>query len=481
MFREYINNPIDPIPVEYVNKLKRISNEPDYSLTCLGIALLKHRIEDYQGIDGVYNSFTLEKDCVANFIEDYKDVDSYPRFCYYAYSVKSNDEEVKTKLTEHGFEIKESIGALLKDKADTKCIAAYHKTMNCAAIFINSKDIRFYHMLISFLSLLFPNLFAEKPLEERDYNIIKALSKTSKNAFTDKIREAVEPYAMEFRRMMLCSLMKRMHEVKIVRAQGDVDSQRNVVRDLSNRYAQAMKQLKDLIVIFEGMKATESYDQAEEDLVEYLATNKLIHNLNIDNNKLTFTVATLLNNYNENAWSTFDDRGYIYDGNYTNDGRHTINLLDVFKKRENRKILLNSIFSAAPEFVVKIAGNYCLNFEECRITTNRNFDYNLADPLYHSYMPNPHLKIFGCLGGYETRVNKALQERNYIGAIEMCCASAGSVDLDETEQTFRPFIGWLMSSREKVLKRKDGNDMTPEEALLYLIDKEKTNETDTND
>ena len=115
------------------------------------------------------------------------------------------------------------------------------------------------------------------------------------------------------------------------------------------------------------------------------------------------------------------------------------------------------------------------------MSADRGYDYLDADPVFRSYIPNPHLKLFGCLGGYEDRVIRALRDRNYIGAIEMCCASAGSVNLEETEQTFRPFLGWLLSSREKVLQRKDGVEMTREEALVYLKDKEKENETNCDD
>ena len=57
MFRECVNYPIEPISEEYVNSIKRIENEPDYSLSCIGIAMLKHRIDGYNGIDGVYTSY----------------------------------------------------------------------------------------------------------------------------------------------------------------------------------------------------------------------------------------------------------------------------------------------------------------------------------------------------------------------------------------------------------------------------------------
>jgi hypothetical protein len=277
--------------------------------------------------------------------------------------------------------------------------------------------------------------------------------------------------------MMLGELLKAMHETKITAAFNDVENQRTRIRELENVYTDAIRTLKTYIVIYEGMKATESFDKPEEDLIEYLSELKEIHNLSIHGNKLSFTVATLLNGYGADAYESFAKAGHIYDGEYTHGGRHNICLLDVFKDRNNRKRLLNNIFSESPEYAIKMAGNYTLDLESCRVSCKGNLNYEAFDPIFKTYMPNPHIKIFECLGGYKDKVMKALQNRNYIMAIELCVASAGSVDLDETEQTFRPFIGWLMSTREKVLRRKDGVEMTPEEALVDIIDKEKANET----
>lgn len=472
MFRECINAPIDPIPLEYVNSLYRLRNEPDYSLTCLGIALLKSRIENYAGINGIWEAYNTEEACANNFIDRINALDDVPVFCYYIYNNEAADkDEIKTKLSEYGMEVKESIGLLLKNKASTECTAFYHKEKNICAIFINNRDMRIYHMIISFMSILFPSLFTAKPLKDADYDVIKSLSKTDKDMFVKRIQEAVQPYLFEFRRMMLGTLLKAMHEGKINIAMRRVTDQRDQVMYLEEQYSESIRLLKEYTIQYEGLKSVEKYDEAEEDLVEYLSTNKNIKNMVIRDSRLYFSVATLLNNYNENAWATFAQRGYIFDGNYHRE------ILGVFKDIENRKIILNNLFSEDPDFLIKIAGNYCINLETCRISTDNNYNYEAADPCYKSYLPNPHLKLFSCLGGYRDRIPVALRERNYIGAIEMCIASAGSVDLDETEQTFRPFLGWLLSSREKILRRKDGVEMTPEETLIWLIDKEKENET----
>lgn len=466
MFRELINKPIDPIPVEYTNSLHRLAYEPDFSLTCLGIAMLKHRVENYSGITGTYEYVNEEITCVNKAIEALNKYDGIPTFCYYTYNQLGNEEEIKSLLKENGLVIKEPIGALIKQKADIKCVAAYHEEKNFGVIFINSRDNRYYHLLISFLSLLLPNLFKERPLEDKDYNIIKALSKNEKSQFVEQIQEAIKEYLPEFRRMMLGTLIKAMHENKIRSAYEDTERYRNAIRDYEDRLAETVRELKQAIVIYEGLKITEHMEKPEEELVEYMAKNPDIHNLTIRDNTLYFTVATLLNNYNEQAWQTFKERGYIYDGEYS------ARLLDAFRVEDNRKLLLDSIFSETPEFAIKIAGNYQLNMYEQRLYCSSDYNYEEADPVFKDCLPNPHIKLFACLGGYKERVNQAIRTGNLVSAIELCCASAGSVNLDETEQTFRPFLGWLLSSQKKCLHRRDGVDMTPEEALVYLSEKE---------
>lgn len=466
MFRECINYPIEPISEEYTNTLTRITNEPDYSLTCVGIAMLKSRIEGYRGIDGAFLSFGTKQDCVNDFIDRIKSVDDVPMFCYYKYSNAGLDKaEVAAQLPE--FKEKQSISVFVESKLGFECQVFYHEQKNIAGIFVNTFDMRLYHVMLSFMSLYFPSLFKDKPLTEDDYSLIKSLSKKDKNDFFACIKKMTKNYSLEFRRIQLGSFMKQLHEVKIQSAGNNVATQRREVANIERRLNEAVAMLKTLIVTYEGMKATEQYDAPEEEMVEYIATNKDIHNLRFVNGCLYFSVSTLLNNYNISAWETFSRRGHIYDGNYE------CRLADVFNSEKNRRILLDSIFSEDPVFMIRMAGNYSLNFNNCSISTDDCYDYVMADPIYIKYIPNPHLKRFACLGGYKDKVMRALRERNYIGAIELCIASAGSVNLDETTQTFRPFLGWVLSSTEKILVTKDGREFTPEEALVYLADKEK--------
>ena len=468
MFRERIESPIDPIPVEYTNTLNRLSNEPDYSLTCLGIALLKRRIENYKGIAGDYVTFANNGEAINFVKEAFKNSCNVevPVLDYVIYNSHNADVEMNVDGLIH----KTTIENFMKTKTETECSVLYSEDRNYAAILINSRDIRMYHVLISFLQLYFPKLFEIKA-DEQEYDLVKALSNKEKDNFVARLQILVEKYKHEFRTIQLTQLLKQIHEKKLNEAEESIRRKNYDIDQIRDSYADAIRMLKSLIIEFEGLKATEQFDKAEEDLVEYLSENKQVRNLRVRNGRIEFSVTSDLVNFDTETWELFSDRGYIYDGEYRT------NLPEEFCNKDNRKRLLDSIFSENAEFVVKIAGNYSLDIDGCVVRTRSDYEYETMDPIYKDYLPNPHLKLFSCLGGYETRIADVLRNRNYISAVEMCICSAGSVDLDETDQTFRPFIGWLLKSDRKVLRRKDGVEMTPSEALLWLIDKEKANET----
>lgn len=468
MFRDYISKPIDPIPSDYViASIKMLDFEPDYSLVSLGLAMLKKRVPDYKGISGKYYFINEKKACIADFIETQKSECDYPLFCYYKYSESTtDDDDIKKNLSE--YKEKKSISAFVKEKTGSECLVLYHEEKNVVGIFVNSGDIRLYHLMLSFISLYFPSLFKETPLDDDDYAIIKSLSKKDKNDFVASVSKALEPYRIEFRKLQLVTFMKNIHEIKIRSAENQMNSNKNEVERYEEAYSEAIRKYRKSIVEFEGLKATESYNDAEEKLVEDLTVNKNIRCMDFSNNNFTFAVTSYLNNYNSDAWDVFKARGTIYDGAYGGS-----RLPEYFQNEANRKLLLDNIFAEEPSLMVRICGNYTLQLENCRVTCKAAYPYVDLDPVFENYLPNPHILYHACLGGYKEKVMETLKNRDYSSAIELCQASAGSVNLDETTMTFRPFLGQILTSKKKILVTKSGQEMTPEEALAWLSSKKE--------
>ena len=439
MFRDTVNL-IDPIPDSYVRSLNRLENEPDYSLTCLGIAMLKSRIADYKGVNGIYYGYPRISRCIEDLERRLGHMDTEcPNLLYYKYTNEGDIDLAKARLTELGFTITEKISALIKQKSNIESILASKESENCAVVFIKSSDMRFYHMIIAFISILFPWYFKDSPVSEDEKLIIQTLNKTSKDDFVFKIQEILKPMAAEFRKLTLCNILKSIHQQKIR----------------------------------QGLKATEQYDQAEQEFVDYIATDKRIYDMKVDGNSLTFNVASIISAYDVDAWKSYAVRtgeGSILDGKYG------IPLLEVFKTRQNRAKLLNNIFSESPIIAVKTSGHFKINFETNDGQAPRNYRFDNGDsPIFRDRLCNPHLYNFGCMGHRRTEIiREELRNRNYIGAFAAMSASVENINMSEVSQNLRPFLGWILSTDKKIiLNLETGEDMTPEEALVYLVDKEK--------
>ena len=487
MFRDAITC-IDPIPAEYGNNLIRLRDEADWSLTCLGLALLKSRIPDYNGIAGksyLYQPFTTLRECINHFNSDKKEINlehpNVPTFFYYTYKFEDN-LDILAELNDPSLKTNIKIETLIQQKSESKCRVVYNEKEPCAAVFINNRDIRIYHLLISFLSLYFPSLFVEHPMEEKDYSVVVTLNKKEQEPFICAIREALKPYVVDFKKTQMKALIKAMHASKINALYVALSNQRSYAEALMSQYQDAQKEVRRLSIEYEGSMVVETMDKPEEELIEFISSHDQIRTISLNGNQLRFTVATRLNNFNWDEFESCKRRDEmtgdgVFNGKYEHRGWGTNNLLPVFMDRENRKKFLSYIFREDSDLSVKLVSNYVLDLVANTATVNKNFDYIKADPLYKDYIPNPHHKIFSCLGGYEGRIPDALRKRNYIAAIELCVASASSIDIAESEQTFRPFLSWLMTSTDKVLIRSDGESMTPEEAFIWIVDKEKKEET----
>ena len=230
MFRDTVNL-IDPIPDSYVRSLNRLDNEPDYSLTCLGIAMLKPRIADYKGVAGVYYSFSSIGRCISDLETHLGRMDAEcPNLLYYRYTSEGDIETAKTRLTELGFTITEKISALIKQKSNIESVLASKEDENCAVVFIKSSDMRFYHMIIAFISILFPWYFREYPVNDDEKLIVQTLNKTSKDDFVVKLQEILKPMAAEFRMLTLRNILKGLHQQKIRQANDELNAARENVR-----------------------------------------------------------------------------------------------------------------------------------------------------------------------------------------------------------------------------------------------------------
>lgn len=462
MFRENIPY-VDPVTSEYLATMLRPDSEPDAVLSLLGIACFKPRLKDYSGIKGKIMNCSVSE--MLEYVQPHLN-DPGVWFCGVSSSGTLSDKDSET-LAEYGFYNKETVEQIVRQKCPQ--IQAvniwYRKESNMAIVRLYPFNLDVYHFVLSFLPLYYPGIYP-KPLSKDDpeVELLSAMSKPTSTLFRKTYPKLVEKYKEEFLHCTLVAMFRNFHLKEMEAAREDRDRRKRDMENIYREYEQAVKNFREAMIRVEGLALVSQNDEKENELVEYLGSNPAIQHIRINDSKISFIVATTLKRFDVDAYQKFSDNESIYDGNYKTDLRDT-----PFKDKACRKLLLDSIFSEDPIFEVKIVGTYTLDFVNNTMTTRSGYDYAGVDPLYADYVANPHLQIFSCLGQYKGRVQNLLTQGEQMAALEMTIASAESVDLDETEQTFRPFLGWIFTNKNKIL-RKDGEDMTPEAALAYLLE-----------
>ena len=85
-------------------------------------------------------------------------------------------------------------------------------------------------------------------------------------------------------------------------------------------------------------------------------------------------------------------------------------------------------------------------------------------------MPNPHIDRYRCMGNYETKINNLLKNRDYIGALEQCAASAKSLNFHDST-VMSEFVRQICTNAGKnnrCIELPDGKVVKPAEAIKWI-------------
>lgn len=480
MFNDRISNPISPLTINYVNEfINRINGEPDYALTSLAYALFKPRFQKY---DGIYGRIGIQG-TVDDQLNDAKlimkerrsmteeELKRTPCLRYYILFNKNDYPTITEALKESGMQELPQIKAYMSQELKLESFAAMiNKDLNYACVFVPTPHIEIYHLVIAFLGALFPLSFEDKPLTKDEINILKALTNKTSAKFVSLVSTALNTVKKDVLKFELHQCFSGFREQKISQAHQNVLNLERQIEETMQMYQNYMERLESAVVMYEGMKAVNGDDgnnQQETETIEYIAGCPRLHNVEYHNGELTFDVDTLLTNFDMLKWRNVVSRRDIFN-NYRLEPNNP------FSNVECRKKLLNTLFDTNdPELCVKMRGRFHLKINRNYMDVERGTGYTYFGTEMDNCLTNPHFELHGCPGENRNQVIECLKNADIISAIECCIAATGSVNIGETELTFRPFVQNILTSNKKIIHRmSDGVDLTPAEALMWLMMKE---------
>lgn len=335
------------------------------------------------------------------------------------------------------------------------CQIFVNHDINSAVVFSQELDTRKTHMLMSLLPLFIKTPFDEKPLTDDEKKLCFSMTKRTSGDFESMIAKLVRQSGLENELNEV--LLKRFANVELERSIDETNNTLRVARaaleDNVAEYARLVQKVNDATIKYEALLARPKNESTE--LVDYFKRHKNLQLVNVSDGTIKFYVKTTADWFDLDFYRRASSNGSIY--------RMTAD--PPFCKVEDRKLLMDAIFSDDPVFRIRLCAIYALNTD---VAVFRNYEY--PEELTRQYLPNPHLQYHQCLGSYRDPIRTAIRNSNYIGAIEQCVASCQSINLAETGVTFIPFMKRLFATtkKEKVLIDKDGNEYNAKEALEKL-------------
>ena len=478
MFTSVISTPISPLTRNFFNEIERPSNEKDWSLSCLAAALIRPRVKTYRGVYGRVGNFLNYGSAigiVANANTDrlnYKaDLIEKPGLYYNTLPMKAETlEKIKEEMATLGFTEVKPLEAYVAQELQMQLFAVFtKKEINCAVIFAGTDNMALYHLCFAFLPNLFPAIFEKNPVTQDEVQILKTLSHRTSTQFVTLLSKALAPLKRDLMRTELNMCFKGFRETKIRSAKSLVDNCQQAIDNLMLQYRDQVDKLNNAIVVYEGLKVlnADSNNEQEQEAIDYLVENPRLHNIRYSNGQLEFDVETFLTNFDVMKFKNAVRNKEIYDSyRLPNDSP--------FANKASRKLFLDALFDTQnPELAVRIRGHIVFQINRSWMDAPRVNEFDSTNPALDNALTNPHFRFHGCPGQNREQITQCLREADIVSAIECSIAAAGSVNIGETDITFRPFVQEIMTSNKKIIHRfSDGVEMTPAEALLWLTKKQ---------
>lgn len=333
-------------------------------------------------------------------------------------------------------------------------------------IFVERMDLRKWHFLQSLIPRFFPWWFADNPLSDNELDLLRALT----NRYATSYEPLIAVFASQFNfrdvkiRNELSGFETVFEKKKLSDVQNQIKRIEHTIKSLEQQFTDYYQQLNHQRIMELGLIEKINLDHDNE-FMDYFLCNKSLHLVEASGARIEFVVATTLSNFDPDMFEAIIDNedGFFY-RHYATGSPYSTNLTD-----EDIKKLMTAIFGTET-LKLRVCAVYVLDFESGNCGAIRDYTY---PPEVSDYTPNQHIQHYACLGNNSMYIRKAMQDHDYIGAVEACVSSAKNINLAENNTGTFFMERILAKNAPKIIELPDGTNVTPAEAVKWLREQEK--------
>jgi len=445
--------------------------EGDWSFVATLRALLMSRLQEGDGITFRYFTYDLEHP-TEDLANEFAAAAMPNTINYLAVTAPYDISEEENKQKFFSIPIAENFHEFMDVReffAQKMCCRAFiNEQIRSSVIVVLESNIKKHHLAQCIIPKLLPWYFERGKISAVERQLLYGLRDRRDVMYQAAIELLCDTEEFRHRSTAAAfsSYKKKSLEKQKTRAEREISRRQDTIERLNSQLLSELRCLSQDNFTLNGILiALESDVNVGDEFMQFMANNKNVEFIDMDGDQMRIQIKGYLDIYDPEAYRSLarNPNAWYWTNSATSNGP--------FMVRDNRKMVMDAIFSDNPTFKIKTYGRYKLDLEHGGVSGGGT--YEDADTPADRYA-NPHLYYASCLGSYYTLINKALMSGDMIGAISNCIASTHSVNVTESA-TFRHLCRDIFERNTPILEGPDGQSYTTKQAYEYLV-KQKNKE-----
>lgn len=321
-------------------------------------------------------------------------------------------------------------------------------------IFIDHLDLKSFHALQMMIPKYLPRLFADNPLTETETVLLKSTGNKSAAEYETLIEEFAKD--LDIRAEIIRGKLAGFETVfERIRA----DEIRNQINGYQNNYdynlavlQEITQKLQNCQYTLAGLESSIQEHSGDSELMEYFMCNKNLSLIQVNGTTMEFVAHGYADIYDQDAFEQYagNHGGFMYGG-----------LSSAVTKMQMEQ-LYRSIFSEG-KYKLRICAAYTADMRT-GLKAYQSYSFPTES---RTYLPNPHIQEYGCIGNYAGRFQEYMRKRDYVGAVDQAVVSARNLNFYDSI-VIGTFARVLSHTTIKCIEKTDGTLLTPQEAITEL-------------
>ena len=335
-------------------------------------------------------------------------------------------------------------------------------------VFVEKLDVKKLHYIQCAIPAMLPWYFTpENNVAGIELEVLESLRKGNFEDYMRCIEEIASQYDFKTARIkeLLTGFEARFDEGELRNMKNELFQIDDQLVRLNNSVRDSIIRRNNLCAQLLGLELKIAGAGEESEIMDYFLYNKKLWLDEVSGTEIYFTAGDYITYWEKEVAERVisNENSFVY---RDRDGKKYKNI-----QPEKMAKLIKAIF--IDEGVrIKFCANFSFSVNGVRASQNYNFATE-----FRTFMPNPHLDGFHCLGNHQKTINELLQKRDYVEAIEQCISSVKSLNWTDSAvmgMFMDTMYGDLASRNNKCIELPDGSIVNPMQAIAWLESQEET-------